>query len=332
MNMQWLGTIVMFVTLSGAVPGAVVMAVSSAEWVEVQGGAAGGAPAAPAQVPAAPAAGTGGAAGSQPVAPLPAAPARTKSFLLDNTKKPRVRISWPCSDGTTTTLEGEREYEAPKQASPIGGNLSAYVALGGNRGDLGLGTPGAVDVRVGFYTIDKKKPMFEHIAANASVTIEFEGITFNQPAEARVMTTMQHLTFAGNDRVLGCAADPGLLATYNTMDPDENLRGRMTKRNGRPGVLAGGEVGTGDVGKGKKADEKSRGAMVTYVTDAAGAVHMKAVIPYPLFKHADDPWLTSNPGDFVEPVHFHIEFECAPVGFTGETPRVEKKAAPKPVD
>jgi len=44
-----------------------------------------------------------------------------------------------------------------------------------------------------------------------------------------------------------------------------------------------------------------------------GAVGMKAVVPYAIFKHADDPWLRSNPGDFTEPVHFHIEFECEPV-------------------
>ena len=37
---------------------------------------------------------------------------------------------------------------------------------------------------------------------------------------------------------------------------------------------------------------------------------MTAVVPYALFKHADDPWLRSNPGDFIEPVHFHMEFEA----------------------
>lgn len=242
---------------------------------------------------------------------------RPRSFLLDSAKKPRIAISWPCSDGTTTRLEAEREYQAPKQATPIGKNLSAYVALGGNRGDLGYGTPGSVDVRVGFYTIDPRQPMFEGIGANAFVTIEFRGITFNQPARARPITTLHHLTFQGNDRVLGCAGDPGLLATYNTMNPAEEMRGRLNKRNSRKGVLSD-SAGTGE-GRVK----------IEYTTDAAGAVSMKAIIPYHLFKHADDPWLTSNPGDFVEPMHFHIEFECEPA--SGVSTGDAATPAPEPI-
>ncbi|MGE3108429.1 MAG: hypothetical protein AB7G11_05665 [Phycisphaerales bacterium] len=155
--------------------------------------------------------------------------------------------------------------------------------------------------------------MFEHIRRDADITIEFRGITFNQRAVARPMTTLQHLSFAGNDKVLGCAGDPGLLATYNTMDPNETLRGRMTKRNGRPGIL-------GD-------SSAPRHASVRFWSDEHGAVNMKAVIPYHLFKHADDPWLTANPGDFVEPYHFHIEFECESESAASER---EKNPPPPP--
>ncbi len=251
---------------------------------------------------------------SQPVPGVPDPAPRPLAFLLDSSKHPRIAISWPRSDASAIKLDARREYAAPKQATPLGLNLSAYVALGGNRGDLGLGTPGTVDVRVGFYSIDPTKPMFDRIAPNSVVTIEFSGITFNQPAAARPLATLQHLTFQGNDRVLGCAADPGLLATYNTMDPSETLRDRMTKRNGRPGVLAGTSA------------SDAPHARIEFSTDQAGSVSMKATIPYHLFKHADDPWLTSNPGDFVEPMHFHIEFECAPI----RTPLNEQPTNPSP--
>lgn len=245
-----------------------------------------------------------------PPPPPPPSPSPA-SFLLESGKHPHVKISWPCRDKTMNTLEADLEYQAPKQSVPIGKNLSAYVALGGTRGDLGLGSPGAVDVRVGFYKLDKKKPMFDGLADDAAITVEFTGITFNQPGKAKPVTALQHLKFEGNTTVLGCAGDPGVLATYNTLDASQTIGGLVTRKNGRLGVLS---QKTGSVQ-----------ASVTFTTDPKGAVGMKAVVPYAIFKHADDPWLRTNPGDFTEPVHFHIEFECEPV----DKPTRDVKQTPK---
>lgn len=257
---------------------------------------------APAAQPPAPATATPPGEAPPPAAAQAVAPKPPTSFLLDSVKRPHVKISWPCRDKSITTLQADLEYQAPKQSVPIGKNLSAYAALGGTRGDLGLGAPGAVDVRVGFYKVDKTKPMFDDLADDAAITVEFTGIAFNQSARAKPFSALQHLKFEGNTTVLGCAGDPGVLATYNTLDPAQTIGNLITRKNGRPGALA---LITGGVQ-----------ASVTFTPDRAGTVGglgMKAIIPYAIFKHADDPWLRSNPGEFTEPVHFHLEFECEPL-------------------
>jgi len=215
-------------------------------------------------------------------------------FLVDSEHHPHVAISWPTKDGIGNALEAVREYLAPNDRTPLGKNLSCYVGLGGNRGDLGLGRPGAVDVRVGFYKVDKSRPLFENMADGGAVTVVFSSLKFTAPARALPETTVHHLKFEDPNNVLGCAGDPELLVTWNTYDPLETMGRRLNRRNGRAGVLGAGNT---------------TGSKVTFTTDDKGLVTMTAVIPYALFKHADDPWLRSNPGDFIEPVHFHIEFE-----------------------
>ena len=90
-------------------------------------------------------------------------------FLVDSEHHPHVAISWPTKDGIGNALEAVREYLAPNDRTPLGKNLSCYVGLGGNRGDLGLGRPGAVDVRVGFYKVDKSRPLFENMGRDLSI-------------------------------------------------------------------------------------------------------------------------------------------------------------------
>lgn len=228
---------------------------------------------------------------------VPGAARLAPVFLIKSEHHPHVRISWPCQDATAVALEGDREYLAPNDKTPIGKNLACYVALGGNRGDYGLGRPNAVDLRVGFYKVDKTKPLFADIADDSAVTIEFTSIEFTEPARALPETMILHLKFEDPNNVLGCAGDPQLLATWNTYSKDETLVGRLTRRNARLGVL----------GEGNTA-----GAKVTFTTGDDGRVSMTAVVPYALFKHADDPWMRSGPGDFIEPVHFHLEFEAVP--------------------
>lgn len=225
---------------------------------------------------------------------VPGVTRRDPVFLVDSDHHPHIAVSWPCKDKSTVKLEGDREYLSPNDKTPFGKNLACYAALGGMRGDYGLGSPGAVDVRVGFYKIDKQKPFFENMADDSAVTVVFSSLKFSAPAKAKPETVVQHCKFEDPNNVLGCAGDPQLLITWNTYSKTEDMGGRLNRRNGRQGVLGEGNAS---------------GAKVTFESDEKGIVSMTAVVPYALFKHADDPWLRSNPGDFIEPIHFHIEFE-----------------------
>jgi hypothetical protein len=44
-----------------------------------------------------------------------------------------------------------------------------------------------------------------------------------------------------------------------------------------------------------------------------GTHRVRVRIPYALFRHIRDPWERDEPGTFLEPMHFHVEFEALPV-------------------
>lgn len=224
-------------------------------------------------------------------------------FLIDDTRLPRVSVSWPTASGEVVTIQGERAYLAAKDRTPLGRNVSCYVAMGGTRLEVGASDPKGAIVRVGFYKVDGREWFFEDIADGGAVTIRMEGVKFQRPARARAESLVHHAKFEDPNSVLGCtasaaaAARDNMIDLYNTADPSDTLNGRVTARNGRPGVL----------------DERAgAGASTKFTTEADGSISMEVVIPYALFKHPDDPWLRSGPGDFAEPFHFHVEFEVLP--------------------
>ena len=241
-----------------------------------------------------------------------AAAAAGPLFLIDDTRLPKVTVSWPLSSGGAATIEGDRAYLAPKDRTPLGRNLSAYVAMGGTRLEVGASDPRGAIVRAGFYKIDGGQWLFEDIADGGAVTITLRGVKFQRPAAARPASLVHHSKFDDPNSVLGCTASSAaasrdsIIDHYNTADPSDTLAGRITERNGRPGVL--------DVSAGA-------GASSTFTTEPDGSITMTCVIPYALFKHPDDPWLRSGPGDFAEPFHFHLEFEVLPADADGEPAR-----------
>lgn len=234
---------------------------------------------------------------------ITAAAASGPLFLIDDTRLPTVTVSWPLASGGAATVSGERAYLAPKDRTPLGRNLSAYVAMGGTRLEVGASDPRGAIVRAGFYKIDGSQWLFEDIADGGAVTITLKGVKFQRPAAARPASLVHHSKFDDPNSVLGCnassasAARDAIIDHYNTADPSDTLSGRITPRNGRLGVLSA---------------DAGAGASAKFTTEADGSITMTAVIPYALFKHPDDPWLRSGPGDFVEPFHFHLEFEVLP--------------------
>jgi len=219
-------------------------------------------------------------------------------FQADPGMSPKVTVSWPRRDGTTAVHHAQRAYTAPEQRGPLGPNLTTYIALGGTRGDAGAADPRAAIIKVGFYKGEANRPFFENIADGGSITVELSNVKFNRPARPEPQTAIQHGKYEDPNSVLGCTSSQtvstamGGLDFYNTVDPKDDLAGKITLKNGRLGSLAG---------------------KVTAKVEPDGTVTMTATLPYAGLKHPDDPWLRTNPGDFAEPFHFHVEMEVLPV-------------------
>jgi hypothetical protein len=217
-------------------------------------------------------------------------------FLIDDTHKPTVTISWPTVSGGATTLKAEVGWTSTTDRTVLGHNLEVFACLGGTRLDKGAGNPAGAIVRTGFYKTDVRKPMFEDIADKGAVTIVMTNILFNRPAVAMPTTALQHLKYMPEDAAVCGLGDTGL-DQYNTADASDTLHGKITVANARLGVLDGSSTGAGSV----KFDQA-----------ATGEITMTAVIPYALFRHVRDPWQRTNPGTFFEPTHFHVEVEILP--------------------
>jgi hypothetical protein len=225
------------------------------------------------------------------------AAASTPLFQADTSAKPTVTVSWPRRDGTVATYTSQREYTAPEQRGSLAPNLTTYVALGGTRGEAGAADPRAAIVKVGFYKVDANKPFFDGIADGAAVTVTVTNVRFTRPARPEPQTVLQHGKYEDPNSVLGCTSSQavstamGGLDFYNTVDANDDLAGKITPKNGRLGSLAG---------------------LSSSRVEADGSVTWTMTLPYAGLKHPDDPWLRTNPGDFAEPFHFHVEMEVLP--------------------
>ncbi len=226
-------------------------------------------------------------------------PARPALLLVDPEQVPRVEMSWETTDGSRVELEGERRYGVDAQREPLGENVSCYVAVGGSRVVKSAGHPHGAVVRVGFYKIDAPKPFFRGLGADGRVRVRMSNIAFNQPVDVHPETTVQHLKYAIDD-LESCGLPGSARDQFTTVDPDETLNDRI-----RPGedTRAGGLSG----------EEGSLGS-VSIVREEDGTVTLDAAFAYPVLRHMSDPWQSDLPGTFLEPIHFHIEFEVLPEG------------------
>ena len=59
-----------------------------------------------------------------------------------------------------------------------------------------------------------------------------------------------------------------------------------------------------------------------------GTITMSLTFRYPVLRNLRDPWKSALPGTFLEPYHFHIEFEVLPVG----TPPLDRTPRSKTQD
>ena len=148
---------------------------------------------------------------------------------------------------------------------------------------------------------DLEADFFDQIAPDSAIEIELRNVSFNRPGTPMPETTIQELGYTDDPALCGL---PGQLdAQYNAYSLTDHLREKITKENGRMGVLRGK----------KPADGK-----VEYTIEDDGSITMRAKLPYGLLRHVNDPWVRESPGAFREPTHFHIEFEVLPEDVAGE--------------
>jgi len=226
-------------------------------------------------------------------------------FLIDDSRVPEVRISWPTTGDGRIRLEGRRAWGSKNDRTRLGHNLECFVAAGGTRLDKGAGHPEGAVVRVGFYKEDVSKLLFEDLDAAGLIEVELRNVAFNRSGVPVRESVLQHLQYTEED-VASCGLGREGLNLYNTLDPGETLGGKISKINTRFGALSGSAAGDGTV---------------ALVVEEDGTITLRARLPYAIFRHVGDPWVRTTPGVFLEPSHFHIEFEVLPEEVAAEVRR-----------
>lgn len=220
-------------------------------------------------------------------------------LLVDPAAVPEVEIRWIGRDGDLREYAGARPYGSDAERSYLGGNLDAFVAVGGTRLVKGAGHPRGVVARVGFYKHDAGRALFESVTRDSEFEIRVSGLRFNQPVDASPWSGVQHLKYAEED-LESCGLPGDAREQFNIASPDDTLNNRV-----RPGVDA--RLGVLD------GSEDSLG-LIDVIEEEDGSITAVAWFRYPALRNLRDPWQSDLPGTFLEPIHFHIEFEVLPDG------------------
>lgn len=219
--------------------------------------------------------------------------------LIEDVIAPVVTIAWETTSGETVLYEATRPFRADADRTLLGGNIEAYVGAGGVRLTKGAGHPLGAIARVGFYKAEAAKPFFSDIKPGSSVTVELKGVRYNQRVAVTDRSVVQHLKYSPED-LESCGLPGDAREQFNIASAVDTLNGRVrVGTDARLGVFSG--------------CSESPGAV--WFTEAEdGSVSMKATFEYAALRNVRDPWVSDLPGTFLEPVHFHIEFEALPEG------------------
>ncbi len=224
-------------------------------------------------------------------------------LLADTSFEPLMTVRWMTSDGKRS-ISGRLAYGPPSGGVILegaeGGNLRAYMALGGSRVDTGAGHPRGLVIRAGLTKVENARPLFDDIEAGSSVEIELSGVVLQEAIKYHQGTGIMHLKYSIGD-LLACSLPGTARNQYLLSDPHDTLGGRVVAGvNATPGAFDG---------------EEGHGEMVV-VVDEEDPTRMRFVVrvPYGLFRHLLDPWDSVLPGTFFEPIHLHAEAELIPVG------------------
>jgi len=239
-----------------------------------------------------------------------ATPALRGLLLVDSEIHPTVSITWTGTQGTVYAHTGQRQYRADADRTPLGGNISCYAAIGGSRLAKAAGHPDGAIVRVGFYKINNAKPFFDGVSADTQITATLKGIRFNQPVKTNAESIIQHIKYDRGE-MLACGLPGDAREQFNLVSPTDTINDRVKPGiDTRQGVLDG--------------SSDSMGNGIARV-EQDGSVTMSLTFRYPVLRNLRDPWKSDLPGTFLEPYHFHIEFEVLPVG----APPLDRTPRPK---
>ena len=223
---------------------------------------------------------------------------RPTLLLVDDTHTPSVEVRWTAHN-QELSFTGTMPYTAPTGGESIGKNVKCYVALGGTRIETGAGHPKGAVIRLGVTKVENQRAFFAGIDPGTAIEFTITGVKFNQPVKYHQGTGMMHLKYALGD-LKACALPGTARNQYLLSDPDDTLGGRVVAGvNATPGALDG----KGDHGE----------MRIEVDPDDPTLVSMFIRVPYGLLRHLQDPWKSSLPGTFFEPIHMHAEAELLPV-------------------
>ncbi len=220
-------------------------------------------------------------------------------LVIDAETRPEIAISWTDKSGNPHRLTGSRPYAFDTERTPLGENLTAYAAMGGTRLSKAAGHPRGAIVRCGFYKAENAKPFFEGVGAGTMITVEMRGVRFNQPVDVHAASIIQHLKYDRGE-MQACGLPGDAREQFNLVSAKDTLNARIQPGvDARLGALDGTDDALGDASLRVEDD---------------GSVTMVVTFRYPVLRNLRDPWKSDLPGTFLEPYHFHIEFEALPRG------------------
>lgn len=227
-----------------------------------------------------------------------------KILLVDEQIHPSVLISWETNDGERQ-LTGKLAYTAPIGGELLDGaeddeNVLAYLTLGGTRVETGAGHPKGLVIRLGLTKRDNALPFFQDIKAGGFIEMHVSGVVVSEPVQYHEGTGMMHLKYALGD-LLACSLPGTARNQYLLSDPKDTLGGRVVAGlNATPGALSG-------------EDEQSGSFEFQFDEEEPNTLGFTVRIPYGLLRHLQDPWQSTLPNTFFEPIHLHAEAEVIPV-------------------
>jgi|GEM_PF-957275 len=218
-------------------------------------------------------------------------------LLVEPEKHPTVSLSWHSRSRGLVRYAAELPYNIDALRVHLDDNVEAFAAVGGTRISKAAGHPQGSVVKAGFYKNDPGAPWFSDIDTSMPITITVRGVRFNQPVDLHTDTALLHAKYAPED-LESCGLPGDARECFATGSLTENLNRRV-----RPGIdtTLGALASAGD-------------GSVTATQDSDGLVNYTFTFPYAMLRNLQDPWFSTLPGTFLEPYHFHVEFQVLKAG------------------